>query len=192
MSKAVKYLILVAVFVLVLIGCVIGYNNLVEKYDPESVPTPVETPETGSVEEDVAFAPDFTVYDMEGEAVKLSDFRGKPVLVNFWATWCGPCKMEMPSFEALYAEYGDRVEFMMVNLTDGSQETRTTVRKYLAETGYSFPVYLDTTTQAAYAYGVYSIPMSVFVDANGEIIHTQIGMMSEDSLRSLVEAMIGG
>lgn len=192
MSKAVKYLILVVVFVLVLIGCVIGYNNLVEKYVPESVPTPVETPETGSEEEDVAFAPDFTVYDMEGKAVKLSDFRGKPVVVNFWATWCGPCKMEMPSFEALYTEYGDRVEFMMVNLTDGSQETRTTVRKFLEETGYTFPVYLDTTTQAAYAYGVYSIPMSVFVDAKGEMIHTQIGMMSEDSLRSLVESMIGG
>ena len=68
-------------------------------------------------------APDFTVYDSQGTAVRLSDYRGTPVVLNFWASWCGPCQREMPDFDAVYQQLGEEVQFLMVNVTDGSRET---------------------------------------------------------------------
>lgn len=200
MNKTFKFIILAIVFVLVIVGCVIGYNNLIEKYSPENnVPAPVVTspantdpPDTQDEEENIVYAPDFTVLNMAGEEVSLSDFIGKAVVLNFWATWCGPCKSEMPHFETLYQEYGEQVEFMMVNLTDGVQDTAEDVVAFIEDTGYTFPVYLDTELSGAATYGVYSIPMSVFINAEGEIIYYQLGMMSEENLRYVIEFMIGG
>ena len=106
-------------------------------------------------------APDFTVYDADGKAVKLSDYVGKPVVLNFWASWCGPCQSEMPAFDAMYKKYGDRVTFMMVDLTDGSRDTVESAAAFIKARGYSFPVYFDTTLSAASTYGAYSIPMTV-------------------------------
>ncbi len=206
MKKGIKYIILLSVFVLVMIGCVVGYNSLTEKYQPENdtvavpnLPEPSSEPsmevqeETEQTEEDdgTVMAPDFSVYDLEGNYVSLSDMAGRPVVLNFWATWCGPCKSEMPHFQSLYEEYGDRVEFMMVNLTDGAQETQADVEKFLADNGYSFPVYCDTSLYAASLYGVYSIPTTFFIGADGEALYYQMGAMSEDMLRSAIEDMLG-
>ncbi|MBP3544577.1 MAG: TlpA family protein disulfide reductase, partial [Lachnospiraceae bacterium] len=96
-------------------------NVTTESADKQEAATTVEEETT---EPEKVPAPDFTVIDAEGNEVKLSDMRGKPVVVNFWASWCGPCKMEMPEFEEVYKELGDEVHFMMVNLTDGWQETQ--------------------------------------------------------------------
>lgn len=115
-------------------------------------------------------APDFTVYDIDGDAVSLSDFIGKPVIINFWASWCGPCKMEMPEFEEKYEELGGDIQFLMVNLTDGNRETRETAISYIEESGYTFPVYFDTDQDAAYTYGVYSIPSTYFIGADGSAV----------------------
>ena len=77
------------------------------------------------------------------EKVRMLDFKGKPIVVNLWATWCGPCKVELPSFEELYQEYGDRVQFMMVNLTDGKQEKKEDVQGFISKRNYTFPVFFN-------------------------------------------------
>lgn len=112
-------------------------------------------------------APDFTVLDGEGNEVQLSDFFGKPIVLNFWATWCGPCKSEMPEFNEAYLEQGEAVQFLMVNLTDGTRDTVDSVKAFIEEAGYSFPVFYDTTYDAATVYGVSAIPMTLFIDADG-------------------------
>ncbi|MGI5963196.1 MAG: TlpA family protein disulfide reductase [Lawsonibacter sp.] len=127
-------------------------------------------------------APDFTVENGEGESVQLSDFVGKPVVLNFWASWCGPCQNEMPDFDAVYLDIGDEVEFMMVNVTDGTQETREKAETFVKEKGFSFPVYYDTQLQASMAYGVQSLPLTFFVDEEGYIAAWGNGMMSRETL----------
>lgn len=135
-------------------------------------------------------AMDFTVYAQDGEPVNLSDFYGKPIVVNFWATWCGPCKSELPAFEKLYNEYGNEITFMMVNLTDGAQETVSGVSDFVTDNGFHFPVYFDTDVDAAMTYSVYSIPATLFIDADGNIVASQLGAMSEDMLRSYIKTLI--
>ncbi len=135
-------------------------------------------------------AVDFEVQDAQGNTVKLSDYYDKPIVVNFWATWCGPCKSELPAFEKLYEEYGKEVHFLMVNLTDGSRETVKGVKEFLEEHEYEFPVYYDTDSIAAYVYGAYSIPLSVFIDSNQNVVGYQVGAMEEEVLRTYIESMV--
>ena len=136
--------------------------------------------------QDTVSAPDFTVYDAEGNPVKLSDFFGKPIVLNFWASWCGPCRMEMPHFEKAYQEMGEDIQFVMVNMTI-DRETQQSAQDFLDETGYTFPVLFDTTGDAAIAYGTYSLPMSVFIDANGNVQDLAIGAIDEATLLSKID-----
>ena len=132
-------------------------------------------------------APDFTVLDYDGKEVKLSAFKGKPVVLNFWASWCGPCKSEMPDFNEIYQEYKDQICFMMVNLTDGTQETMEKAKAYVDGQGYSFPVYFDTKSEGAIAYGVYSIPTTFFIDANGDVVAYASGALSKEGLQQGID-----
>ena len=88
--------------------------------------------------------PNITVFDKDGKEVNLTDFRGKPVVLNFWASWCGPCRSEMQDFNEVYNEMKDEVYFVMVDMVDGGRETMESVNKYLAENNFDFPVYFDT------------------------------------------------
>lgn len=128
-------------------------------------------------------APDFTVYTADGKAVKLSDMKGKPVVLNFWASWCPPCKAEMPDFDKVCKEYDGRVTFMMVNLTDGKNETVESARNFIHMMEYSFPVYYDTKMDATNKYGIQSIPTTYFIDAEGNLVAYGSGALSEDALR---------
>lgn len=128
-------------------------------------------------------APDFTVYDSNGNAVKLSDFKGKPIVLNFWASWCPPCKGEMPDFNEKYLEYKDEIHFIMVNLTDGYQETKSSAEKFLSTTDYSFPVYFDTTMEAAITYQISAVPQTFFIDANGVLVTYAQGAINADTLQ---------
>ena len=135
-------------------------------------------------------APDFTVYDAEENEVHLSDFRGTPVVLNFWASWCGPCASEMPDLNEAYLNYGDAVQFLMVDLADGYQETPEAAQKFIAQNGYEFPVFFDTTGSAAYAYLVMSIPATYFIDENGVVASHAYGAMTADTLQRGLESII--
>ena len=140
----------------------------------EAIASP--TPETRQ-------APDFAMEDGEGNTVRLTDFLGKPIVLNFWASWCPPCKTEMPHFQKLYEELGDSVTFIMVDLTDGNQETKAQGQAYIAEQGYSFPVYFDTAMEGAYAYMVSAIPMTLFIDTDGNLQAAARSAINESTLR---------
>lgn len=191
-------IILIIVFVLVIAGAYVLYGRLSESVEteqlaiqqtPEATPVPSEKADTESEAEaqqdeeaQKALAPDFTVYDAEGNAYKLSDFRGKPVVFNFWASWCSPCKGEMPDFEEAFKKYGDDVQFLIINMTDGSRETVESAKSYIDGMGYTFPVFYDTSLEAAYAYGVYAIPATYFVDAEGYCVAYANTMLDLETL----------
>lgn len=145
-------------------------------------------PEQESEEDNSAYkqnivAPGFTVYNAQGNPVQLSDFLGKPVVLNFWASWCSPCKNEMPEFQKLYLEYGDEVQFLMVNLTDGTKETVESASDFLVAAGYTFPVYFDVRSEATTAYSIRSIPTTFFIDAEGYAIAQATGAIDEATLQ---------
>ena len=144
----------------------------------------------GGTAENKIVAPDVTVYDENGKEVRLSDFSGKPVVLNFWASWCGPCKNEMPHFEKLYTERGEEVQFLMVNVTDGMQETKEQAMAYLQNEKYTFPVCFDSELDATRAYAVHSFPTTYFIDANGNIMTYVIGMINEPTLRKNVRLLL--
>lgn len=193
-----KIIIIALCTVLLFAAAIFGYNYLSENYQPKgedlsgtvSEPEQPEENEPQTPAEDIIMAPDFTVYDAEGNAVKLSDFSGKPVVINFWATWCGYCVREMPAFEKIAAEYSDEVVFMMINVTDGQQETKEEALAFIEEKGYTFPVYYDTDLSATMAYGAYSLPATGFITGSGVFAGGQMGAMSEEPLLNYVEQLL--
>ncbi len=126
--------------------------------------------------------PNITLFDDAGKAIDLTSFKGKPVVLNFWASWCGPCKSEMPDFDEVYKELGDEVHFVMVNMTDGVRETVEKAKDYIKAQGYSFPVYYDTAQSAAYTLGISSIPTTFFLNAKGHGVAYAVGAMGKDSI----------
>ena len=126
-------------------------------------------------------APNFTVLDYEGNQVKLSDYIGKPIVLNFWATWCGYCKLEMPDFERARLENPD-VLFLMVNATDGEYETVELAKAYIEENGYGFEVVFDTMDQAQSAYGISAYPTTYFIDEVGNLVAYARGAISYNTL----------
>lgn len=177
MNNKKKIIILVVLFIVLMAGASVLYNNLSKNYQPDTLLTENNNDATENTNqpEDTSsesknLAPNFTVYDLEGNEVNLTDFFGKPIIINFWASWCGPCKMEMPDFNEAYETYKDEIEFLMVNMTDGSRETIEVASSFIAESGYTFPVYYDTDYSAAITYSVSSLPTSYFLNAEGELV----------------------
>lgn len=135
-----------------------------------------------------AVAPDFELINVEGENVKLSDYRGKSVLINFWATWCGPCRLEMPAIQARYEQYSPELVVLAVD-NDESQEI---VAAFVDELGLTFPILLDFGAVIQDLYRIRGYPSSLFVDANGIIQVVHIGIMTEGQLDGyLAEIGIG-
>ena len=190
--KVLKVLIIVLVFAVVIVGAYALYNNLGSQVQLSGLATtPQTTQETAeAAEEEPTPAPDFTVYDIDGNVHKLSDFQGKPVILNFWASWCGPCKSEMPDIETAYLEYGEDIHFLIVNLTDGARETVETASAYITGQGYTFPVYYDTDMDAAVTYAVSAIPITYFIDADGNFVAYYQSAMSADILQQGIDMLL--
>ena len=193
--------LLVLAFVIVLAGAYLLYDRLGSQYAPdqlavESTPVPADTAEstadsgdTQQTAEDAeaqrTAAPDFTAYDADGNAVQLSDYFGKPLVLNFWASWCGPCKSEMPAFQQAY-EQEDGVQFLLVNMT-GGRETQADAEALLEEEGYTFPVLFDLDLDAAITYGVAALPTTYFLDAEGNLVAWAQGAINEQTLQQGLE-----
>lgn len=178
MNKKIKLIAGVLSFILVIVGVYFLYNKLSSQFSTDSIVS-------GKYNEDnktADIAPDFTVTNSQGEQIKLSDLKGKPVVINFWATWCHYCKVEMPDFEEMYKKYGNEVEFMMVNMTDGQRETILGAKSFIKEHGFTFPIYFDIQMSAANAYSVTSLPATYFVNANGELVAAARGAADSEAI----------
>lgn len=186
MKNSAKWILMAVISVGIFTGIYFAYNHLKTDYEENNFSEVSEAATDASAESQNIAAPDFVVYDAYGNEVRLSDFRGKPVVLNFWASWCYYCKQEMPDFNEAYKKHDD-ICFMMVNVTDGGQETLESAKAYIEKEGYSFPVFYDTTLQAANAYGAYGLPMSVFINANGEVVTYASGMLTSENLEKAIE-----
>ena len=168
------------------IGGVILYNILsfsVEK--PE--PSPEQKEEVSTI------APDFTVYNDNGEAVKFSSLEGKPAVIYIFTTWNSQCRTELDYFENAWKKYGDKVDFMMINLTYGESETEEKVKSFVKENGYTFPVYYDKHLDvASFAYDVLDIPLTVLVNENDIIVKKYTDKITEEKLLENIVDLLGG
>ncbi len=187
-------------FAVLLVGAGIAYNVLAPKADQAveiggtDVVHSTEGPAGGGNGANgvTTPAPDFSMTDAEGATVRLSDFKGRPVLLNFWASWCGPCKSEMPAIQEAWKQSGDEVAFVIVNMTGMDGESEEAARAFLTDNGYDFPCYFDKANSAAAAFGVSSIPQTYLINAEGNIIGGYMGAMDDavlaEGLRMLTDA----
>jgi len=193
MNNKKTLLIILLAFVLLIGGAYVLYTQLGESLAPDQLSVqepqkqdePADTNETADTEEPVpekVSAPDFTVYDADGNEVHLSDYVGKPIVLNFWASWCGPCQMEMPDFHEKYLELGEEVNFLMINMTTG-RETQESAMAFIEENEYTFPVFYDTESSAAMTYSAYSLPTTFFIDAEGYAIAQATGAIDAATLQ---------
>lgn len=127
-------------------------------------------------------APDFTLETLDGGSLSLSDFRGKPVLVNFWATWCGPCRAEFPDFQEASVDNADNLVIIGINNTATDQLSE--VPKFVEEMGVTFPIVLDKTGDVARAYQIFGLPTSVFINSEGEVVEVFTGPIDKAYIES--------
>ena len=185
MKNKVKWVIIAISLVGVITGAAVWYPVLRENYSGNNLMQNSQSQDSAS--EDHAYAaPDFTVLDAQGNEVKLSDYRGRPIVLNFWATWCSYCKIEMPDFDKAYEKYPD-VQFLMVNATDGIQETIATAKDYIAQEGYQFEVFFDTEFEAVNAYYVTGLPATYFIDKDGNLVTRSSGMLDFETLEKGIQ-----
>lgn len=205
MNNKIKFIAAILVFVLLIGGSMFAYNKLKEGQEPGAFPGQTETKPMNPTEEEKSTAQgaegategeteappmalNISMQNSLGELVKFDDLLdGRPIVLNFWATWCKFCKQEMPDFESVYQEMGADVQFIMLNMTDGRKETVEIAQDYIEEQGFTFPVYYDIAQEAAYGYGIYSLPITLFISADGELITMSQGLTSKETLLRGIE-----
>ena len=166
---------------------------------PSPSPAPEESP--AASERPEIPAPDFTLTDQYGVEHTLSDYAGKTVFLNFWATWCGPCKSEMPEIQALYEKYGENQEELIVlGVANPRSEaypynqdvTRAEIEQFLEDNGYTFPVVMDETGELFYTYGIRAFPTTFMVGADGNVFGYVVSALTGDMMESIVRQTMEG
>lgn len=135
-----------------------------------------------------AFAPDFALEGLDGDMHSLSDYRGKPVVLNFWASWCGPCRDEAPVLSKTAAYYKDTATLIAVNLTASDDES--SARSFASQQGFEFPVLLDRLGTVGELYRIRPVPTTMFIDSRGVITGIALGSLGEDELRRRIDALL--
>ena len=226
-QKVVRYTVKVGAALLVLMGVMTltGFMNGITSYlssaagsgvsnqsqtEESAAPAPSEasvseTPVTeespAASERPVIPAPDFTLVDQYGETHTLSDYAGKTVFLNFWATWCGPCKSEMPEIQALYEKYGENQgDLIVLGVANPKTEdapynqdvTQAEVEQFLEDNGYTFPVVMDTTGEIFYYYGITAFPTTFMIGVDGNVFGYVPGALTGDIMESIVQQTMDG
>jgi len=191
----------------ILIGASVMYKNLSNKVGKDNIvefATPGESTAADSpdaensnkadisdeIEAATEPAKNFVLMDQDGQELMLSDFFDKPVVLNFWASWCPPCRAEMPDFEEMYEQYSDRINFVFVNMTDGSRETRETANAFVEEQGFSFPIYFDIYGEGADDYSIYYIPDTYFIDKHGNLSGYAVGGIDRKTMQEGIDKLL--
>src|SRR3989338_5641489 len=130
-------------------------------------------------------APDFELETLEGKRAKLSDYRGKKVILNFWASWCPPCREEMPEFQRIYSENQDKIVVLGVNL----QESKENAELFVKKLGITFPILLDPNAQVKDMYNVFTQPVAYFIDSNGKIVDKKFGPLTNEEINVKIAKM---
>lgn len=177
MKNTVKWFLAVLLLAGIIGGASILYNNLSDKYETEGLRE--QSAESFT-------APDFAAIDNNGKKVMLSDYKGKPIVLNFWATWCHYCKEEMPDFNKAFENYPE-VQFFMLNATDGVSETIEKAKAYIKKENFGFDVFFDTKLEGVNAYSVTGFPATFFINSKGELVAHANGMLSYESLKKGIE-----
>ena len=151
----------------------------------------------GTAEEQTLPAIDFTLTDQYGNTHTLSDYKGKTVFLNFWATWCPPCRAEMPDIQKLYETYDTEGDDALVVLGIaapgmGSERSEEGIKDFLDEHGYTYPVLMDTTGDIFMGYGVFSYPTTFMIDKDGNVFGYASGQLSEDMMKSIIKQTMEG
>lgn len=133
-------------------------------------------------------APDFELNTLSGDKLILTDLRGKKVILNFWATWCPPCREEMPEMQKFYNDTKSDVEIVAVNLTN-SEKNKEDVKEYIDKYGYTYPIPLDGKGKVRNTYQVIAVPTTYFIDEEGKIIKIHPGPMNYELMEEAIEAM---
>lgn len=185
MKKYSSLIVWIILIVVVFVGAFMYYNSNIK-----DLPNPIDGQDTSNEDqEQQILAPDFTLENSEGEEITLSDYRGKVVVLNFWASWCGPCRSEMPDLDEANKELqqGDDAVMLLVNLTDGVRETKEKAQKYVEDNNFSFNVLYDVDGDASNKYQISSIPTTAIIDREGYVKFYYTGPMNKENILSLVE-----
>lgn len=185
--------LLILMGIMTLTGLMNGMTNYlssVEEVQPEA--------DAGEEEKEAAAvtAPNFTLQDQYGNTHTLSDYQGKTVFLNFWATWCPPCRGEMPEIQKLYEDYGENKEDLIVlgiaAPGSGQEGTVDEIMEFLSENGYTFPVVMDESSAAFMTYGIRAFPTTFMIDKEGNVFGYVEGAMTGDIMESIVQQTMEG
>ncbi len=180
--------LMIVMGIMTMTGLMNGFTGYLSDGQGETVQ---EDPESGVIP-----APDFTLTDQYGVQHTLSDYKGKTVFLNFWATWCGPCKMEMPDIQALYEKYGenqgDLIVLGVAGPGIGREGSEEDIRAFLDENGYTFPVVMDPEGQTYYQYNITAFPTTFMITAEGEVFGYVAQMLTADQMESIIEQTVTG
>lgn len=182
--------------ILMLTGKMNAISGALSSTETQEEATETEPEEEEEAAEEVKTIPaiDFTLKDQYGNTHTLSDYKGKTVFLNFWATWCSPCRAEMPDIQKLYEEFQqeDVVILGVAAPNLGREKSEEGIKGFLEENGYTYPVVMDTEAEAFQAYGINSFPTTFMIDKDGNVFGYIPGQLSEETMRDIIRQTVDG